>query len=222
MRNDDTLISVTAEGVAEAEFTSVRYSLSASSKGKTAPEAKANLRVMRDALYAVLGAKAEEAGVNLDRLETSLTVGPQIRYDRTSGDRRQDGYLANYSLRFTGTEVGAATALHDALTEISLVSVDSPEFLVDASTDLDARAFEDGAKKAKAAFTQQCGVLEMNADDFEIKSWSSHRAGGGHRGEIVALAACESTEEGKSPIFVSGGKAEVRLNCVLSFGKKRV
>lgn len=198
-------IQISGKGVATATFRSVGYSVKVRKIGATGPAAKNEAKPVIDALLTVVSGFATEAGIDLTRLKTDFAVDQNLVYNR-SGNHQQDGYVATYSLSFTGTVVEAATKLHDALTSVEGAEVASPNFVVDNSADVEDRAFAHAVAVVKARFNAQCMALGLDPRAFHVHSW--HTREERPSGKMMAVAAMVGSAGTAEPVDIEPGQAE--------------
>lgn len=198
-------IQISSRGVATATFSSVGYAVKVRNRGKTGLAAKAETTPVIETLLGIVSKFATEAGIDMTRLKTDFSVGQNLVYDNRSGDHEQKGYLATYSLSFTGTVVEAATKLHDALTSVEGAEVASPNFIVDNSAEVENRAFANAVDIAKARFNSQCTALGLDPRAFRISSW--HTREERLTGKMMAVASMAGTQN-SAPVEIEPGQAE--------------
>jgi uncharacterized protein YggE len=219
VKNATSLVSIGASGVAKAEFTSVSYNARVITRGASGPAAKQAAKKIIDQIKQVIAAHKASAGLDTDRLVTDYSVTDEYRYDNATSQQVHVGYMATYSVSFSGTVIDKATALHDALTSIAGAACGSPQFHVKATAELETAAFKDAVTNAKARFAAQCAALDLDADDYQVVTWNM-REEQASRGKMMALAAEASVGIGDDPIKLEPGKAEFRVNVTVTFGRK--
>lgn len=221
MRERQVFASVTAKGVAKAEFTSVGYAATIRTTGTTGPEAKSKGRpVVAKLMAAIEQACKDGAGIDRQRLKTDYSVGQITRYNGADGVREHLGYQAVFTIGFIGTNIKKATAVHDALTSIEGVESPTPVFNIDENADLEAAAFIDGYGKAEARFKMMCEAAGLRPlADFEVVGLDrdDERA---HRGKTLALASYDEAHA-DGPVEVEPGKAEYGLIVRVTYARKQ-
>lgn len=219
MQQQQVFINVTGQGIAKAKFTSVGYSVTVNANGKTGPAAKKAAKPTIDKIRAVIAEHAKTAELDTTRLTSDFHIQKVTEFDHATRTNKHGGYMATYSVSFTGKNIEAATTVHDALTSIDGAEADSPQFRVEASSALEAKAFENAIKKAKQRFVDQCKALGLDPDDYTVASWTT-REDQPHRGKMMALAA-DVGSSGDEPVQIEPGKAEFRVNVTISFAQKK-
>lgn len=219
MQQQPILISVSGQGTAKAKFTSVGYSVSVNANGKTGPAAKKAAKPTIEKIRTVIAEHAKSAELDTTRLTSDFHIQKVTEYDPATRTNKHGGYLATYSVSFTGKNVEAATAVHDVLTSIEGAEADSPQFRVEASSTLEAKAFADAVAKAQKRFADQCKALSLDPSDYAVASWTT-REDQPNRGKMMALAA-EVGTAGDEPVQIEPGKAEFRVNVTVSFTHKK-
>lgn len=216
--NDSSTIDVSARGVSSATFTSVDYRVSAVTEGPTGPAAKDLARPIIDAALEVIRKHGPGAGVDMDRLRTSLSVDTfQVYDDRV---QRHGGYRVSWSCSFSGTDIGASLVLHDALTSIAGVQSPSPVFRTDGKTDAHDRAFADAVKKARRKFEAQCQAIGVDPTNYRVKSWDVREEEQRGMGKTLSIDP-QTAGLGMKPVGAEPGKAVVEVNVTLYFGLGR-
>ena len=174
-RDNNDSIGVTTKGTAETAFVLVTFKASVNTRGQTGPEAKEKALPIIEQVKRVILAHAGEdkAGIDLERLKTSFSVGlaPQ-RYSNGGVVLDTIEYRATYTITFVGKSVQAAPAVHDALTSISGVEAPTPVYNVDDLAKVYATAFADAYAKASLRFGAQCKAIGLDPERFYVQSWS--------------------------------------------------
>ncbi len=208
----EEVIQVHARGSAETKFVSATFNAVVVTPGKTGPEAKEKARPIIDQILAAIRKNADDGGIDLSRLQT--TFGVAIKRNRNTGDF--DGYECTYTIKFTGKNVAAAPAVHDALTSIGSVQADTPKYNLNESADVHARAFQDAVTKAKAKFEGQCKALGHTVDDYGVKSWTIQDEE--HRGKTLSYNVDGAKP---TPVGLEPGKAMLDLKVTFAFALKK-
>ena len=216
MSKPQETVSVSAQGTAQAKFTTVKYSAMIRMTAPTGPEAKEKAQPIIQALRKVLDQHAKTAEIDMQRLQTDFPVELIEEQNHVTGVVHI-GYRATYTLGCTGKNVAAASKFHDALTSIPGVTAQSPQFCVDKALDLEKTAFEDGVATAKKRFEYQCRALGLNPSNYTIGTWSMHEDRG-YRGKVMAAMSAESA--GGGPVELEPGKAEHTVNVNVTFVRK--
>ena len=207
MKERNIFASLSAKGVAKAEFTSVGYSATIRTTGATGPEAKSKGRpIIAKLMAAIEQACKDGAGIDQHRLKTDYSVSQIRRYNSVTGEHEHLGYQAVFTVGFIGTNIKMATRVHDALTSIEGVESPTPAFSVDENAELEAAAFADGFGKAEARFKMMCETAGLDRDDCEIVGLDrdDERA---HHGKTLALSAYDEAHA-DGPVEIEPGKAE--------------
>lgn len=220
MRNSDTdTVTVSASGTAQTTFTSVKYSARVRTTGRSGPEAKENAKPVIQKIREVIATQAKSAGIDTARLQSDFAVTLNQRHNHVTGQQEMNGYNATYTIAFTGTNVGQATKLHDALTSIDGAEADSPQFCVDKKDQmLENQAFEDAVSKVRTRFASQCQALGLKVADYELVTWSLGHDSGHRGGKMMAMAEAAG---GSGPVELEPGKAEHTVSITVTFARKR-
>ncbi len=208
--NIDT-IQVHTRGSVETEFISATFTAAVITPGKSGPEAKEKARPIIDQILTSIRKNAVEGGIDLSRLQTTFRVS--VHHNRNTGEF--DGYEATYTIKFTGKNVAAAPAIHDALTSIVSVQADTPKYNLNDSADIHARAFQDASDKAKVKFNLQCKALGHNPADYGIRSWSIQDEE--PRGKTLSINVDGSAPK---PVGLEPGKAQLDIKVTFIYGLK--
>jgi uncharacterized protein YggE len=160
-------IDVHTQGSAETDWLSATYSASVVCSGKTGPEAKTKLAPITEKILEAVRSKADAAGIDLGRLQTTLNVS--IRNNRQTGEF--EGYNATYTIKFNGKSVAAAPEVHDALTSIESVMADTPKYNLNETNEAHGQAFKEAYDKAKLKFETQCKATGLDSTEWGLKSW---------------------------------------------------
>lgn len=210
--------SVSAEGVAVADFDMARFVATATTSGASGKEAKDSLKKVVDqmtALYESL--KAEKAAENL---RTSVSVQPKHEWEKGNSRQKLVGYNATYTMIFHSSNLDRVSAIHDSLTNIKDVQANAPTFDVKNKSTLSKQAFEAAYKKCQERFETECNILGKNPDKYSVGSWSVHYSEDDrHGGGVRTLSAAAPMGGGGSPIEIHSGKAEVTCSLTVNYLK---
>ena len=205
------IISVTAKGSSETEFASATFKANVVTEGKTGPEAKERAFPIIEKIKKTIVGHAESAKIDTQRLKTTFSV--EIDTHRTTG--AFIGYKAVYSITFTGTNVAAAPAVHDALTSIEHVQSPTPIYNLNDSAGVNAASFANAVQKANLKFGDQCKALGLPFDDFYVQSWSIQE-------ERPAGKTLSFTEGPTAkPIGMEPGKASFDMTVNFAYARKK-
>lgn len=208
---DHDVISTHAKGSAETEFVSATFTASVTTQGANGPEAKTAAQPIIEKVKHAIREHAKAAGIDVSRLHT--TLGTDIDTHRQTGEFI--GYKAVWTISFKATNVGQATAVHDALTSIVGAKVPSPVFHVNDSAEVYSIAFTNAVTKAKARFADQCKALGIQPDDYEVRSWTPQE----EERHGKTLSFTENADQAK-PVGLEPGKAALDLRVTLAFVRK--
>jgi hypothetical protein len=112
---------------------------------------------------------------------------------------------------FTGMNVKAAPAVHDALTSIESVQAPTPIYNLDESSTIQAQAFADAAQKARQKFADQCVALNIDPKEFYPLSWSIQDQM--HQGKTLSFKEPESPKA----VGLEPGRASVDITVTFAF-----
>jgi uncharacterized protein YggE len=229
MQTSNSVTSVSAKGSAETDYDLASFTLSLRSEEASVPEAKASLKLKIDALNAALDASVLKNNVVLvaNSKKTSFSVAENRVW--VNSEPKLLGHLATFSLTFRTSTLDKVSDLYDDLTTLEDVTVNSPFFLLKDKDKLNKKALKDAFKKVTRRFAEECEVLGLEVDDFDIAAYeveyhdtvrsSNTRlsmASMAHRG----LESVGSSAQDSDPIKIESGKAEVSVNLEVAFKRK--
>lgn len=224
MSERQSLTSVSALGVALADYDTAIFSLSVEGRGKSGPKAKDAARPAINALNAALKA-LEKEGVAIDRdaLTTELSVNPETEYDRQNNRQKRVGYLATYALSFKTETVDRASEIFDRLSSIEGVQADSPDFRVKDAAALQKAAFADAKAKIDRRFADECEALGITASDCALASYQTRydesESAGARPMRAMAMAASAAPDS--APVEIKAGKACIKVTVTATYDRKR-
>jgi uncharacterized protein YggE len=204
------VIDVNVKGSAETTFTSATFKASVTKQGPTGPAAKELAIPVMESIKKAILSHADKAAIDTTRLKTTFAV--DVARDRHSG--QPIGYEAVYTITFTGKNVVAAPAVHDALTSIEGVQAPTPIYNVNDDSTVHALAFADAVNKAKSKFRDQCEALGMNAEDFVVLSWNIRDEE--PRGKMLSFTEGATAK----PVGLEPGKASLDMQVTFAFCRK--
>ena len=205
----DNIVSIAARGTAETSFTSVAFKATVTKVADTGPKAKAAAAEPIEKILNVVREHAEKGGIDTNKLNTWFDVN--TNHDRNTGSFR--GYKAVYTIKFKAKNVAHATTIHDALTSIDGVEASSPQFKIDDSADVYARAFKDAVEKARVKFADQCNALDLAQANFRLTNW--HISEEEPSGKFLSLRSGDDTAHVKPGI--EPGKANYELRVTFAY-----
>lgn len=220
MNHQEIVTSVSAEGSAEAEFDTARFSVKAEARGKTGPDAKKALKEEASKLRSLYD--AFEAEGYAEKIRTSVSVNPD--YDYKSRTRKIVGYVASYSMSFRTTSLDKVSAIHDALTKIDNVAVHPPTFDVKDKSELSKLALKSAFSKCQDRFESECVILGKDPKQFEVGTWNVSYSEDNYRQPVRALSAMAEAPMGggnEEAIAIESGKAEVTVRFQAHYVRKR-
>ncbi len=198
---DANIISVSGKGTATTKFTTATYKATVTTRGKTGPKAKEDALPVIEKIREVILRHAETAGIDTGRLKT--TFGEFV------------GYRATYTASFTGSNVKEAPAVHDALTSIEGVESPTPVYGLDDGPAIQAVAFEDAVKKAKAKFESEAKACGLDPANYVIKSWGIQE----EQAHGKTLAFASNAHDKVKPVGLEPGRAVLDITVNLAFVK---
>lgn len=205
--------SISAKGTAETEFTSATYKATVTTTGKTGPEAKKKALPIMESVREVISRFAGQAKLDVARIKTTFPI--------TMDTHRQTGefvgYRATWTVHFTGRSVSEAPAVHDALTSLEGVMAETPTYKVNDSAEVHAAAFHDGVVKAREKFKGQCAALNVNPNDFYVRSWQIQEEQ--QHGKTLSFANA-ATDALIKAAGLEPGKATMDLTVTVTFVPK--
>jgi uncharacterized protein YggE len=209
---DPDTIQIHAKGITETEFSSASFFARIIAQGKTGPAAKEQIVPIIEKLKKTILGHAESASIDTSRLKTTFDV--VVDQQRNTGEFI--GYKAVYTIQFTGKNVIAAPAVHDALTSIESVQAETPIYNVDDSAEVHARAFDDAATKAQIKFEHQCKAVHLNPQYYVIKSWAITEEQ--PRGKTLSFREGATAK----PVGMEPGKASLEMRVDFTYGLKQL
>lgn len=229
MSNNGTLTSVSALGVAAADYDTAIFTVTVEGRGKNGSAAKEAARPAIDALNACLKA-LEKSGVSVarDELTADLSVGVEQEYDHSARRNKRIGYLATYALSFKSETVDRASEVFDKLSSIEGCEVQSPDFRVKDIAGLQKEAFKDAFAKVERRFADECEALGLKRGEYALASYQtryddSESAGPRPMRAMAAMASAESVGGGgPPPVDIKAGKSTIKVTLTASFAAKEV
>ncbi len=226
--SNKTVTTQSASGLAQGKFDSVSFSVVVEGRGNTGPSAKEETASVVHELEASL-AHLKEQGINFknDEDRATLQLSKEHRYDEESGRNIFSGYLATYSLQVRSTDVDRVSEIQDVLTSVEGAEVGSPTFGQEPETRLELQklALQNAFEVIKKRLTEECEVLELKTDDFEIDTWNANygqqgRSYSSSNSVVRARAACFDESMGGGPIEIKSGLAEVSVSLNVGYRRK--
>lgn len=229
MQSTISLTSVSALGVALADYDTAIFSITVEGRGEDGPAAKEDARPAIDALNACLK-DLESAGVSVNReeLTADYSVGVEQEYDHDARRNKSIGYLASYTLSFRSESVDRASEVFDKLSSIEGCQVASPDFRVKDIQGLQKAAFTDAWAKVQKRFSDECEALGLKRGDYALATYQtrydeSESAGPRPMRAMAAMASAESVGGGgPPPVDIKAGKSTVKVTLTASFASKEV
>jgi uncharacterized protein YggE len=242
--------TVAAQGTAETDFNFATFSVALSAEGKTAPEAKTNLKKQVDDLTQALEAMKTNLTLKFvkDSVNTSTNVQERWIYNNKKGENEFEGFTASYRYSFQIDDLDKVSEVYDVLSSLEEVTTSSPSFSIKTATRdrVNKKALKDAFRKVQERFETECSVLGLNAADFEIASWEatysdsqrSDRVSATTRRVGMARAAAYSADDAlesapiaaaapagggraeSEPLEIVVGKAKVYANLEVGYAKR--
>jgi uncharacterized protein YggE len=238
--------TVAAQGTAETDYNLAHFSVALSAEGKTAPEAKTNLKKQVDDLIRAVDAMKTKLTLEFvkNTVNTSTSVRENYEFNRKTNENEFKGYQAHYSYTFQIDDLDKVSEVYDVLSSLPEATTSSPSFLLTTKTRdrVNKKALKDAFQKVQDRFETECEVLGLNAGEFEIASWEatysdSRRSdrvaaatrrsamGGGvaaaYSASIEASPAGASNRADESePLEIVVGKAQVVANLEVGYAKR--
>jgi uncharacterized protein YggE len=237
-----------AQGSAETDYNLATFHVSLSAEGKTAPEAKAELKKQVDGLVHAL----EEMKTNLslkfvkNSVNTSTNVQERYVYNQKKNENEFAGFTASYRYSFQIDDLEKVSEVYGALSSLEEATTSSPSFSLTTSTRdrVNKKALKDAFRKVQDRFETECGVLGLNPAEFEIASWeatysdsyrsdrvSAHtrRVGMARAATAVQSYSADDTLEaaaspmggGAEPLEIVVGKAKVTANLEVGYARRQ-
>jgi len=172
-----TVTTQNATGTARGKYDRVSFSLTVEGRGTTGPQAKKEAQsIITNNVHTALE-KLETPTFDIASSKTSFSVHPtyvDAGIFKNKG-KKLAGYKTVYTLYLETSQVDMASKIQDVLTSIEGVRVDSPNFILEPPS---RRKLQDLAVKAafkvvKDRFKNECEILDLGLDDFEIETWTA-------------------------------------------------
>jgi len=234
MQTSNSVTSVSAQGDAETNYDLASLTLSLHAEAATVPSAKAKLQTKVADLTAALESAVAKHGVVVvnDSTQTSLAVHENRQW--VKDEHKLLGHKASYSLTFRTSTLDKVSELYDELTSLDDVTVQSTSFILKNKDKLGKRALKDAFKKVTKRFAEECEVLQLNVDDFDIAAYevsyhdtvrssntrSSMKSVGRMAMASMDMDSVESVGAAPAPIQIESGKAKVSVNLEVAFKRK--
>lgn len=217
MSNKVTTIS--ARGFVVADYDTATFSISFNEVAPKAKEAKFKLKKGVEKITAALGTlKKSGLVVLVTHYRSSISVGPNSVYDRTSGQYHTKGQKAIYGVTFQTPTLEMVSEAYDALSELDCneLAVQSPSFSIRAEADLKLKALADAWAVAQKLFNDQCIVLGKIPKNFSVDAWTVDYSGQDHglakgRNFSNSTAALGGGYDGEDAIDLHTGRAVVEV-----------
>jgi len=219
--------SQSATGFARGKFDTVSFNVDIEGRGRSGPDAKAAVKKPLKALLDALSSLGE-SGVEFksDEDQSSLNLSKETRWDEQQGRNIFTGYLASYSLHVESSDVDRASEIQDVLTSVDGIEVDSPTFTLEPEQrrELQKAALKLAVVVVKDRFKQECEVLSLDPEDFEINTFNTNygqrRTNSCSNFAMKYESAMDSNSAGGAPVEIKSGLADVEITLTVSFKRK--
>lgn len=226
--SDNNVTSIVAGGFVVADYDTAQFSLNFSEYAPKAKAAKAKLKEGVDQINKVLASLKDKGLVMLSGTYlTGPTVGTHSVYDRVKQVHVVDGQKATYNVSFQTQSLEMVNEVYDTLTELDLpeLSVSSPSYSVKAESDLKQKALEDAWRVAQVLFANQCGVLELDKNNFSVASWQVNYSGedytgGKFRNSTATPMSLGTNYDDDDAIAINAGKAKIKVTLTVDYARK--
>lgn len=239
--------TVAATGEADAPYNLATFTLVLMREEATQVEAKEKLVVASEEFHAVLNNLENNLEVKV--VKGSLTANPSVNLNQVWEDnvRVIKGYNAFYHITFQVSSLDKVSLVYDKLSSLKGVQMNSPHFSLKNSDKLNGKALAKAWVKVSERFAEECKVLGLSPEDFQVASWEtsysdSHRTGRrlsaakSARGALLqssALGGMEIESSAPGAAFSAGatttapavleivvGRASVEVNLNVSYVRK--
>lgn len=172
-----TVTTQNATGTARGKYDRVSFSLTVEGRGTTGPRAKKEAQnIITNNIHTALE-KLETPVFDIASSKTSFSINPtyvDAGIFKNKG-KKIGGYKTVFTLHLETSQVDKASQIQDVLTSIEGVRVDSPKFILEPPS---RRKLQDLAVKAaikvvKDRFRNECEILDLDLEDFEIEDWTA-------------------------------------------------
>lgn len=166
--------TIKARGFVIAEYDTAKFTLSFHEYAPRAKDAKLKLKRGVEKINTALSFLKDKGLVMLgSTFHNSTAVQPNWVYDNNSRKNVMDGQKATYTVVFQTPSLDLVSEAYDVLSELDIneCTINSPTFSVRAEANLKQQALEDAWKVAQVLFTNQCGTLGVEANNFAVSSW---------------------------------------------------
>lgn len=212
-----TIIAVEGEGTATAPFDSATFEVSIKKTAASGPEAKEATREVSKVLQHTLKTlQIQGLPITDQDIRTRFDLHKASRWDAKLSAHVFDGYTANYVLQLTIRDFDYIAKVHDALTSIMGAEVNSPVFEMhpDKREELRALAFDAAFSVANRRFKTQAAVIGLQADHFEVVSWSVR-----YSKPPVSFKTASLNDDDDGTLNLSGGMSKVSVSITVNFAK---
>jgi len=196
---------VTGTGTAIADFDYAIFTATAQAHGKTSREAKNKAKESIDALQKLLDRWSQDGIIH--EIVTFFEVNPF--WVHSGHSRTQDGYAAEYTLRFTTRKLAEVDSIHDALTEAGEnISVLSPEYRLDNLKKYESQALDAAWLDAIAQMKHQCALASRTESKLESKiCWWN----------VAGNEVWHGKSERSGAVKIVAGKAHIKATVHIGF-----
>lgn len=238
--------TVAATGEADAPYNLATFTLVLMREGETQIEAKEKITTLAEEFYAILDDLENNLGVKI--VKDSLTANPSSQLNQVweNGVRVVKGHNSYYHITFQVSTLDKVSLVYDKLSNLDGIQMSSPHFSLKNSDKLNGKALAKAWLKVTARFAEECKVLGLNPEDFQVASWEtsysdSHRTGrrlsaaksargiqlqsfsdlgGGEAAIESAPGAAFATGSSPAVLEIVVGRASVEVNLNVSYVKK--
>ena len=165
------MTSVKTEGYVLAEWDYATVCMSVIGRGETGPEAKQNTQEPSNAIFDVL----QRFGIGRSARKSSFSVKEATKYNNDTQKHDHAGYQATYRLTIYIQDLEKLAELHDALTGLEGVVVESPDYKLspDNRTELQEKALTRAYEKAMRRWKHECSVMGLDPKRYQVGNYST-------------------------------------------------
>lgn len=221
----DTVIvtTVSSSGSMTADYNLATFNIGLDHLDDTVPEAKLHLKDKVDQLMLALDNIKSTHQVELvkNSLKTSVNVQPQYEYNNKTSKSKLVGFMASYMMSFKISDMDKVSLVYDELTSLPEVTVQNPQYQVKHADKLKKKALEKAWKSVEERFTEECEVLGLKREKYEVISWrvnyNDHSREYGAK--VMALSAGASRSmAAPDPIDLVSGQANIMVDLSVNYG----
>jgi|SRR6185436_6293636 len=164
--------TVAAIGEAEANYDVATFTLSILVEDVLLSSVKDRLQNQITTLDQIVKEMLELHQIKIkDSINTDTSIISKLRWDNIRVENVPDGFQGVYCIKFQTESMDKVSSLYNELSLLHNVTVQKPAFSIKNSDRLARKALKNAWKKVNERFTDECEILGLNVDDYEIMNW---------------------------------------------------